>query len=144
MDLAADFAFVPISNTPGEPAPAKKVEPVASNRDLGPLAHLPGVWKGKGFNAIWRPSHKTQDRFLELNVTDETIEFERIPGNIPNRGFTQGDLFMTGVRYLQQIADANVVVGEEISVHLGRDAVGEAPDLDPVFFFALGFHGTKA
>ena len=111
MDLAADFAFVPISNTPGEPAPAKNTAPVAGNRDLGPLAQLPGVWKGKGFNTIWRPSHKTQDRFLELNVTDETIEFERIPGDIPNRGFTQGDLFMTGVRYLQQIADANVLVG---------------------------------
>ena len=111
MDLATDFAYVPLSPTPGQPVPPAPVPPPADNSDLGALAQLPGRWKGKGFNAIWRPSHRTQDRFLELNVTDETIEFERIPGSIPNRGFTQNDLFMTGVRYLQQIADANVKSG---------------------------------
>jgi len=45
---------------------------------------------------------------LELNVTDETLEFDTIPGQIPNRGLLQPDIFMAGIRYLQQISDANV------------------------------------
>lgn len=100
MDLLENFAFSPVNPTPN--APAAPVEP-----DLGPLAQLPGTWKGKGFNAIWRPSNAVQDRFLELNLTNETLEFAKIPGTIPNRGLLQSDLFMVGVRYLQQISDAN-------------------------------------
>ena len=75
---------------------------------LGPLADLLGVWKGRGFNQIWRPFHGTQDRFLELNGTIETLEIEEIPGDIPNRGLLQSDINLHGVRYLQQIQDANV------------------------------------
>jgi len=78
---------------------------------LGPLADLPGRWEGKGFNQVWRP-HKpldgepaTQDRCLELNLTTETLEFEEIPGPIPNRGLLQGDIKMFGVTYLQKISD---------------------------------------
>jgi hypothetical protein len=64
---------------------------------------------GKGFNAIWRPNLLTsgQDRFLELNLTDEILEFDAIPGLIPNRGLLQPDIQMAGLRYLQQISDAN-------------------------------------
>jgi hypothetical protein len=78
---------------------------------LGPLADLPGRWEGKGFNQIWRPHHATssdpakQDRFLELNLTTETLEFEEIKGPIPNRGFRQGDIAMFGVTYLQKVSD---------------------------------------
>lgn len=66
--------------------------------------------EGKGFNAIWRPNvlSSGQDRFLELNLTEETLEFDEIPGLIPNRGLLQPDIQMAGLRYLQQIADANV------------------------------------
>ena len=60
---------------------------------LGPLAELPGTWRGHGFNVIWRPHQvglpgdpPNQDRVLELNLTEETLEFTRIPGAIPNRG----------------------------------------------------------
>lgn len=101
MDLEAGFAYNPIHPTPDNPSPP-------TDTDLGLLAQLPGVWKGSGFNAIWRPSSVTQDRFLELNVTDEVLEFDAIPGNIPNRGLLQSDLFMTGARYLQQISDGNI------------------------------------
>jgi hypothetical protein len=73
---------------------------------------LRGKWQGTGFNVIWRPnSVADQDRFLELNVTSETLEFERIPGAIPNRGFLQGDINMFGLNYLQQIKDKNLDAG---------------------------------
>ncbi len=79
--------------------------------NLGPLADLPGKWTGTGFNQIWRPHHATppdpptQDRFLELNLTTETLEFDAIPGPIPNRGLLQGDISMFGVTYLQKVSD---------------------------------------
>ena len=47
--------------------------PAGAPDPLGPLAQLPGTWKGDGFNTIWRPHHPSnpQDRFLELNLTTE-------------------------------------------------------------------------
>lgn len=75
---------------------------------LGPLADLPGTWVGHGFNAIWRPHPLSSghDRFLELNLTDETLVFTRINGAIPNRGLAMPDIDMFGVTYLQQINEA--------------------------------------
>jgi len=85
---------------------------------LGPLADLPGTWQGHGFNTIWRPHQvglpgdpANQDRFLELNLTEETLEFTRIPGAIPNRGLLQPDINLFGVTYLQQITDRIVKAG---------------------------------
>lgn len=74
---------------------------------LGPLAQLPGTWKGHGFNTIWRPHHPStpQDRFLELNLTTETIVFTPINGAIPNRGLLMPDINMHGLTYLQQISE---------------------------------------
>jgi len=58
-----------------------------------------------------------------LNVTVETLEFDVIPGSIPNRGLLQGDLFMSGIRYLQQISDVNVqVAGPSGSIPAGLHA----------------------
>src|SRR5271154_6325577 len=79
---------------------------------LGPLAILLGTWKGHGFNQIWRPffgGPPGQDRFLELNETNETLEFEKIPGDIPNRGLLQADINLHGIRYLQAIQDAHAL-----------------------------------
>ena len=82
---------------------------------LGPLAALAGKWAGRGFNVIWRPNHTAgQDRFLELNVTSEQLEFTAIPGSIPNRGLLQPDINMFGLTYLQQISDANLKAGLHI------------------------------
>ena len=108
MDLDPNFGYNP-NPSPGPqppgPAPAPPAEP-----DYGLLLGLVGTWQGKGFNAIWRPNLLTtgQDRFLELNVTDETLEFDKINGQIPNRGLLQPDIFMAGIRYLQQISDSNI------------------------------------
>jgi hypothetical protein len=75
---------------------------------LGPLAALAGKWNGEGFNVIWRPHYgQGRNHFLELNMTRELLEFARIEGPIPNRGFGQPDINMYGLIYLQQISDAN-------------------------------------
>jgi hypothetical protein len=110
VEISPDFRFIPTTDlrpihTPG-PAPAPPVAPA----ELGDLGGLVGTWTGTGFNTIWRPNQPGlgSDRFLELNVTVETLQFDLISGTIPNRGLLQGDLFMAGLHYLQQISDANV------------------------------------
>jgi len=105
MQLDPNFQFIPL------PLADQCSDPFPNIANpLGPLEDLPGTWKGTGFNMIWRPFHglPAQDRFLELNLTNETLEFDLIPGSIPNRGLLQADICMFGVRYLQQISDANM------------------------------------
>jgi hypothetical protein len=110
MTVFSHFHYDPVNPTP-EPKPP----PTSPAPGLGPLSLLTGSWKGSGFNAIWRPSHSTQDRFLELNLTSETLDFDDSDlGSIPNRGFMQDDMFMTGIRYLQRISDANLNAGLHI------------------------------
>lgn len=111
MELKPDFIF-------------RQLVPIGRSLDfsleggtspLGPLQELPGTWTGTGFNVIWRPnSTPGQDHFLELNLTDETLQFDKIPGEIPNRGLLQPDIKMFGVRYLQQIQDLNTKAGLHI------------------------------
>ena len=112
MELSPDFSFQPL------PALAHEItQPfpqVAS--PLGPLAPLAGKWTGRGMNVIWRPNHTPpdRDRFLELNLTSDQIEFTEINGPIPNRGLLQPDINMFGLTYLNQISDANVGAGLHI------------------------------
>jgi hypothetical protein len=105
----ANFGYnpTPTPTPPPPPPPPPNQPPVA---DYGLLAGLEGTWVGKGFNAIWRPNllASGQDRFLELNVTRETLAFEKIDGPIPNRGLLQPDIFMAGLSYVQQIGDENL------------------------------------
>jgi len=121
MELTSGFAFQP--TTPPVPTPAPTPVAAVPPPDLGALQGLLGSWAGSGLNTIWRPNQPAtgSDRFLEINVTQEILEFEVIPGTIPNRGLLQGDLFMTGVRYLQQISDANVkdpATGDDAGLHI--------------------------
>ena len=88
--------------------------PISTALNLGPLASLPGSWNGTGFNAIWRPDNTQPPensairRFLELNLTKETLDFHTIPGVVPNRGVaTQPDLNLYGLHYLQRVSDAD-------------------------------------
>ena len=111
MDLSPDFSFQPLPALENETL--RPFPDVAS--PLGPLAGLAGTWAGRGFNIIWRPNHAPgQDHFLEINVTSEQLELTPISGPIPNRGFLQPDINMFGLRYLQQISDANVNAGLHI------------------------------
>lgn len=108
MGISTDVVFqpLPLGNIIDFPFP-----PILN--PLGPLQNLPGTWTGTGFNTIWRPNHPAspQDRFLELNLTDETLEFTPISGPIPNRGLLQPDINMFGMTYMQQISDHNLGAG---------------------------------
>jgi hypothetical protein len=108
-----DFAFAG-SETPA--APAQAAVATAAGDRLGALAALEGTWKGHGFNAIWRPHHPAdaQDRFLELNLTDETLAVTRINGAIPNRGLAMPDIDMFGLTYMQQISETSTGAGLHI------------------------------
>lgn len=100
---------------------------------LGPLASLAGSWKGTGFNAIWRPDNPESQplggqtrRFLELNLTSETLDFHVIPGAVPNRGLNpQTDLNLYGLHYLQRISDADLPP---------FSTAGQALHIEPGFF----------
>ena len=83
---------------------------------LGPLRAFVGpnhtrTWSGPGFNLIWRPHDKTgantQDFFLELDITKETLSFTDITGpeGIANRGLLQGDIALGGLAYQQEVSD---------------------------------------
>jgi hypothetical protein len=111
----SDFAFAGLA-TP-EVQATEAIESRAAGPDpLGALAGLLGTWKGHGFNAIWRPHHPAdqQDRFLELNMTNETLVFTRINGPIPNRGLAMADINMFGLTYMQQISEASTGAGLHI------------------------------
>jgi hypothetical protein len=120
MDLR-DFTFVPL---PAIPEPPVRATFLGAESPLGPLSDLPGTWTGTGFNTIWRPFYDDHGglhnpRFLELNLTDETLQFNAIGGNIPNRGLFQHDIFMYGITYLQQINDHNLSTpGNPVGLHM--------------------------
>ena len=109
----SDFAFAGLE-TPEAP-PAVAIRAAGAPDPLGALAGLEGTWKGHGFNAIWRPHNPpSQDRFLELNMTDETLVFTRIHGPIPNRGLAMHDINMFGLTYMQQIKEHSTGAGLHI------------------------------
>jgi hypothetical protein len=106
---------------------------VATALQLGPLASLVGTWSGNGFNAIWRPDNpnsppfKNVRRFLELNLTNDSFEFDVIPGVVPNRGVgpDQNDLSLYGLHYLQRTSDADPK---------GFSTAGQALHIEPGLF----------
>lgn len=115
MLLNPGFSYQPTPPVPPPtPSPTPAPPPVPGpNPGLGLLEGLLGRWAGVGLNIIWRPQQPSSgsDHFLEINVTQEALEFDVIPGDIANRGLLQEDLTMTGLRYLQQVTDSNLNAG---------------------------------
>jgi hypothetical protein len=136
-----DFTF----RDPGAvEAVAAGVRPADPAGMLGPLARLPGTWKGHGLNTIWRPHHGGQDRFLELNLTNETLVFTRINGAIPNRGLLMQDIDMFGLTYMQQIAESASGAGLHIEPGIWAHVPATTNPLEPptVVRMASIPHGT--
>jgi hypothetical protein len=83
---------------------------------LGPLRPLVGPkgkrkWRGSGFNLIWRPNFEPefgdQNFFLQLNLTEEEVEFTDITGSgIANRSLFERTVALGGVAYVQSIIDS--------------------------------------
>jgi hypothetical protein len=106
--------------------------PVTTMLQLGPLAPLVGAWEGTGFNVMWRPDNTQPPqnsairRFLELNLTSETFQFDAIPGVVPNRGVAnQPDISLYGLHYLQRVSDADPP---------GFSTAGQALHIEPGLF----------
>ncbi len=76
-------------------------------QNLGPLAELAGTWAGGGFNLISLPDFHDQKPFrLQLNATQELLQFTPIGGPVANRGSGQDDVFLFGLTYIQRVSDA--------------------------------------
>jgi hypothetical protein len=116
---------------------------------LGPLAQLVGSWAGKGFNAIWRPDNNqppensATHRFLELNLTNDSFDFQVIPGVVPNRGFnTQADLDLYGLHYLQRVSDADPAPRSTVLPPGYSQTAGQALHIEPGLF--MNVPGSQA
>ncbi len=105
---------------------------IKSVAQLGPLAELAGTWVGNGFNLIALPTHtSTHEGFrLKLNATRETIEFNPIGGEVPDRGLKQNDIFLAGLTYLQRVSDAqtNEALHIEPGLWMNVPATNVPPD----------------
>lgn len=92
-------------------------EPKKEDSDLGPLKHLPGVWKsaGLGWNMIALPfagENSPAHYRLLMNQYNETLTFTLVGKAIPNRGIHIGangsvsetDQFLVSLDYRQEIS----------------------------------------
>jgi hypothetical protein len=133
-------ALPPIAEVTADVTGAQPADP------LGPLAQLPGTWTGHGFNTIWRPHHpdSPQDRFLELNLTTETIVFTKINGAIPNRGLLMPDINMFGITYMQQISETSSGAGLHIEPGIWANVPSTSNPNEPTTVVRMASipHGT--
>ncbi len=131
----------PFKNT-GVPIPPRFQQgPMTTALQLGPLAFLAGSWRGPGFNAIWRPDNSKPPenspihRFLELNLTHDSFDFQIIPGVVPNRGFNnQPDLDLYGLHYLQRVSDADPSPGPKVKPPGYSTTAKQALHIEPGLF----------
>ena len=99
---------------------------------------------------IWRPNHGgqsgPQDFFLELNFTDETLEFTDITGatGIANRGFLQNDIPLGGIAYLQTIKDSFDGSGQHFEPGVWANVPSTTNPNEPATIVRMGSipHGT--
>lgn len=118
------FKWGVVSNTP--PTKGASVDPqqeTLKEPDLNVLGLLENkVFKGKGYNSIFRPrsekpldpEHRIAGGFgddlgdndLQLNLTVETLKFDRAIGQVPNRGLLRNeDILLGGIPYTDAVED---------------------------------------
>lgn len=94
-----------MATTEAPPRPADQ----SHTADLGLLKILPGRWTGRGFNLIARPAREGRSGgnafFLQLNATEETLDFTAVARDVPNRGSIEPNAFLRAVHYLQTVTD---------------------------------------
>ena len=110
-------------------------------------------WSGQGFNLIWRPNFGGQsgekDFFLELNLTEESLEFTDITGSgknagIANRGALQKDILLGGISYIQQVTDSFSGVGQHFEPGVWINVPATTSPEEPGSVVRMGSipHGT--
>jgi hypothetical protein len=110
-------------------------------------------WSGQGFNLIWRPNFGdqtgTKDFFLELNATQETLDFTDITGSgqnvgIANRGALRKDILLGGIAYLQQVTDRADGVGQHFEPGVWIHVPNTTNPTEPASVVRMGSipHGT--
>jgi hypothetical protein len=107
MAISTDFQYRHRHNAPEADPELDLLGPL--RRFLGGHKHMK-IWRGHGFNMIWRPNFDNQsgdqDEFLELNRTREELSFTNITGTgVANRAAQQKDVFLGALSYLQQVSD---------------------------------------
>jgi hypothetical protein len=143
-DLTRDFQWGAVPSLPDEaPDEGSTVFALQAQPPLGPLENLAGTtFRGNGFNTIFRPqnfaltptplpntAHGPDDNILELNLTEETLEFSSPLGSIPNRGFVQGDINFNGVPYVQRVKDVTTQ-GRSVDIHFEPGVWLSIPETD--------------
>jgi nucleoid-associated protein YgaU len=140
--------------------PRRRVAAEVMPADLGAIAAFTGRFSGVGFNTIFRPQnialsptnfpntpHGPDDNVLELNLTEETLDFSSPLGTVPNRGFAQADISLNGIPYVQKINDvtdptAPVGIHFEPGVWLSVPATTDPAETATVVRMASIPHGT--
>jgi hypothetical protein len=69
------------------------------------------------------------DNILELNLTEEILEFSSPLGSVPNRGMVQGDVALNGVPYVQRINDVTAP-GRTVGIHFEPGVLLNVPQTD--------------
>jgi hypothetical protein len=136
--------MAPRNSSPHMGPPRFQPGPVTTALQLGALGSLVGSWTGTGFNAIWRPDNdqppenSATHRFLELNLTNDSFNFQVIPGVVPNRGFdTQADLNLYGLHYLQRVSDADPKPSPSVCPAGYSQTAGQALHIEPGLFMRV-------
>lgn len=148
IKVSAGFSFAPQdAKLKGESAAANVNQSAPPPSKSIILSAFQGVYKGIGFNTIFRPNgtgtfHTTLDgpidkgselNVLELNLTSETLSFSPASklGNVPNRGLDkQSDITLVGIPYLQEINDfTNVNTGRRDSPTGPKNGIHFEPGL---------------
>ena len=106
-------------------------------------------WKGHGFNMIWRPNFGgefgQQDFFLQLNLTDEQLEFTEITGTgIANRSLFEHTVVLGGAGYTQAINDSFDGTGQHFEPGVWANVPATANPQEPATIVRMGSipHGT--
>ncbi|TMO55830.1 heme-binding protein [Pseudoalteromonas aurantia] len=122
-----------MSNSASEQQPSQRVlkKATGSEEALGPFTHLPGVWKntgqlsGHGWNMIALPFPTGELNYRLLNNQyNETLTFQLVDKNVPNRGIN-GDQEVETIDYVQQIEqiaaadfpDSGLAGGAGLAIH---------------------------
>ena len=155
IDMTQGFRWGQVPSGPRRRVAADIMPP-----DLGAISAFTGKFSGVGFNTIFRPQnialsptllpnppHGPDDNVLELNLTEETLEFSSPLGTVPNRGFTQADISLNGIPYVQKINDVTdptspVGIHFEPGVWLSVPATTDPAETATVVRMASIPHGT--